>query len=327
MLFSYNRVRMNSSDIIYTIVILIMFSIIYSNIAVSNAIVNINKDWHKYRCNPVFMPFAAVFGHDTIKNFNYCIASKTNTDTPMLMESTNNDVSLLGRMGDDMNSDIVTEKKNTDVFKFNVVSSFGSVYDIMMNVVLEFYKISLSIKDMLGKTVGVAGTLVYTLEGSILTMKSANNTVFMKALQKISKMKVGKKGCFSGDTMIQLENGDYKRIDTIEINDVLKYETRVLATMKITNVNPANGNMISSVYMIPRGDKEDDILVTGSHLIYDKSLKRFVYVRDYSKSIKTKRRLEVVYCLITDNHTIPISDYIFHDWEDTPNKSKDILCI
>ena len=100
-----------------------------------------------------------------------------------------------------------------------------------------------------------------------------------------------------------------------------------ITTMKITNVNPVNGKMISSVYMIPRRDNEDDILVTGSHLIYDKSLKRFVYVRDYSKSIKTKRRLEVVYCLITDNHTIPISDYIFHDWEDTPNKSKDILCI
>ena len=318
---------MNSSDITYTIVMLIMFSIIYSNVAVSNAIVTVKNDWHKYRCNPAFIPFAALFGEDTIANFNYCVSTRTTSDMPILMEPTRAEVSSLGDDGNNMNSEIITEKKNTDIFKFDVASTFGSVYDTMVNVILEFYKITLSIKDILGKTVGVAGTLVYTLEGSILTMESANNTIFMKALRKISKMKKKKKGCFSGDTIIQLKNGDYKRIDEIEINDVLKYDTRVLATMKITNIQPETGDMISSVYMIPRGDKEDDILVTGSHLVYDKSLRRFVYVRDYSKSIKTKRRLEVVYCLITDNHTIPISEYIFHDWEDTPNKSKDILCI
>jgi len=318
---------MNSSDITYTIVILILFFIVYSNIAISNVMVNINNDWHKYRCNPVFMPFAAMFGHNTMKNFEYCISSRTTSDMPRLMEPTKNEISSLGETGNELDSNIESDRKSTDVFRFNVASSFGYVYDMMMNIILEFYKITLSIKDMLGKTVGVSRTLVYTLEGSILTMESANNTIFMKALRKISKMKKKKKGCFSGDTMIELKTGEYKRIDDIEINDVLKYDTRVLATMKITNVHPDTGNMISTVYMLPRGDKEEDILVTGSHLVYDKEIEGFIYVRDYPKSIKTKRRVEVVYCLITDNHTIPISDYIFHDWEDTPNKSKDILCI
>uniref|UniRef100_A0A6C0BT03 Hedgehog/Intein (Hint) domain-containing protein n=1 Tax=viral metagenome TaxID=1070528 RepID=A0A6C0BT03_9ZZZZ len=315
---------MRSSDIIRSIIILLLFSIIYSSIIVSDTILDMNKEWAKYRCNPLFMPFASAFGHSNIDNFKYCVSKISNNNMPDLMGPTKLNIDLLGKMGGNLNTNITSSNGFVSMFRDNIMNSFGSIYGILMGVIAEFYKLSVSMKDVLGKTIGVTRTLVYTLEGSITTMESANDTAFMRSLRKISKLKGKSKGCFSGDTKIKLNTGDYKRIDEIEINDTLEYDTHVLATMKITNITPGTSDMISSVYMIPNGDN-DDILVTGSHLIYDNVLGKFVCVRDYRDSIKTKRCLDVVYCLITDNHTIPIGEYIFHDWEDTPNKSKDIV--
>jgi hypothetical protein len=317
---------MRSSDVIRSIVIIICFLIIYSFIVVSDTVVDMSSEWSKYRCNPMFMPFASLFGYSSMENFKYCNTTNTNKDMPDLLAPSDNNINLLGNIGGGLTTDIQSSRKFLGNFRTNITSTFGSIYGLIMGVVFEFYRMTLAIKDMLGKTAGVTRTLVYTLEGSITTMESANNTTFMKALRKISKMKIPKmKGCFSGDTLIKLKSGEYKRIDEIEVNDTLTYDTRVLATMKITNVMKETDELVSTVYMIPGGCKSQDILVTGSHLIYDNITKEFMLVRRYRNSIKTNRRIETVYCLITDNHTIPIGKYIFHDWEDTPNKSKDII--
>ena len=60
---------MRSSDVIRSIVIIICFFIIYSVVRVSDTIVDMSSDWSKYRCNPMFMPFASVFGHSAKENF------------------------------------------------------------------------------------------------------------------------------------------------------------------------------------------------------------------------------------------------------------------
>ena len=62
--------------------------------------------------------------------------------------------------------------------------------------------------------------------------------------------------------------------------------------------------------------KNKPILVTGSHLVFDKSTKNFIYVKDYPGAIKATEQTTNLACLITSDHTIPLGDYIFHDWED-----------
>ena len=33
------------------------------------------KNWPRYRCNPIYMPFAASFGSDPVENFQFCLDS------------------------------------------------------------------------------------------------------------------------------------------------------------------------------------------------------------------------------------------------------------
>ena len=64
-----------------------------------------------------------------------------------------------------------------------------------------------------------------------------------------------------------------------------------------------------------KSDK-NDIFVSGSHLIFNTNLDAFEYVKDYKDAILCDKPEEFVYCLITDNHLIPIDNFLFHDWED-----------
>ena len=82
--------------------------------------------------------------------------------------------------------------------------------------------------------------------------------------------------------------------------------------MKINNqTEPENYYVIKGA-----GIDNDDIYVTGSHLIYDKSKKMFICVADYEKAEKTSITSEWFSCLITSNHKISIGTELFWDWED-----------
>ena len=66
---------MKFSDIVLAIVIIIIFSFLYSSSAFTMKLEEIKKDWPIYRCNPAAMPFASYFGSDPIENFTYCVGN------------------------------------------------------------------------------------------------------------------------------------------------------------------------------------------------------------------------------------------------------------
>ena len=51
----------------------------------------------------------------------------------------------------------------------------------------------------------------------------------------------------------------------------------------------------------------------------------YIHVKDHPKSVKSSTNSQMFICLITSDHTIPLGNYIFHDWEDnngSPSKDK-----
>ena len=87
----------------------------------------------------------------------------------------------------------------------------------------------------------------------------------------------------------------------IKPGDMLENNNKVIAVMKIDNVEPLM--------------KIDDIYVTGSHLVYH--LSKFIKVKDHPNAFKQHKIKSNYYsCLITSNHNIKIGNYLFFDWED-----------
>ena len=66
---------MKTSDLTLSIIIVFIFIFLYIFNLVVVGMQRIKDNWPVYRCQPLVMPFASFFGHDTGKNFAYCIQS------------------------------------------------------------------------------------------------------------------------------------------------------------------------------------------------------------------------------------------------------------
>jgi hypothetical protein len=189
-----------------------------------------------------------------------------------------------------------------------------SIFGVFLNILIEFQRLTIAIKDMFAKFIGVLATLMYTLSGSVMTMNS---------MWAGPPGQLVKELCFHPDTKIQLKDGRILPMKDVPLNSILKNGTQVCAVMSISN-RDEEGEYVERIFKMNDGEEGETILVSGSHLVLDPKTKTFVKVEnlegDDSPTL-TDIECDTLSCLITSNHTIPIGEWIFHDWEDDNGKS------
>lgn len=311
---------MKTSDITLTVIIFIIFILLYVFNILSVGIKQISKDWPKYRCNPTIMPFASVFGHDPVSNFTYCIQNMQTNYMGYLMQPLQYNFSVLGGIGGTMTKSINDIRAFINNIRNYITNIVQSIFGVFLNILIEFQRLTINIKDLFGKLIGIMATLMYTLSGSVMTMKSAWDGPPGQLTRAL---------CFHPETKIELNDGTFVNMKDLPLNSTLRNNVRVRAVMNISNLDE-NGKHIEKLYSIKynkstKTDTADDtILVSGSHLVYCPESKRFIHVEELRDAVVTDIKCDNFTCLITSDHTIPIGDWVFHDWEDnngSPAKS------
>jgi len=261
-------------------------------------VAEIKANWPLYRCNPIYMPLA----DNMEENFVYCIQSmQTNFMGYLLQPLTFITGSLGGMLGNFMD-EINNIRAKFDKIRTFFSSIIESIFGVFLNLVIEFQKITIGIKDLIGKTIGIMVSLMYVIDGSIKTMNSTWNGPPGQMVRALGK-------CFLPETQLKLKDGSSKAMKDIDLGDVLEDGSIVESILKIDNkIEPV------PLYIIK--DKKQNIYVTGSHLVYDKDTNKFIKVENYKKAILTNVKTEWFSCLITDTHKIKIGSEIFWDWED-----------
>jgi hypothetical protein len=281
------------------------FNFIYINIAFAiyiaavlyySQVSEIKANWPLYRCNPMYMFLA----DDIEENLNYCVKSTDSNFIRHLLQPltfiTGSLITIIGSLvGDTENVRAIFNKMSRFLY-----SSVKSFFDMFFNLVSEFKQINLGIKDLAVKTTGIIVPIMHSIK------KNMNSTGDGQMITSLGK-------CFHPDTKIKLANGVIKCIKDIELGDVLEDGSVVESTMKINNKKEE-----IPLYKIKEsGINNDDIYVTGSHMVYDSCSKLFIPVQNYSKAeISSDMHSDWFSCLITDSHNIKIGDEIFWDWED-----------
>jgi len=308
---------MKTSDLTLSIIIVFIFIFLYIFNLVVVGMQRIKDNWPVYRCQPLVMPFASFFGHDTGKNYAYCIQSMQKGFMDDLLKPLNFNVNILGDITSELTGTFNNFREFTKYFRFSMMDAFSNIFATLFNLMIEVQRTVINIKDMVGKVIGIMTTTLYVLDGSVMTMSSAWSGPPGQLVRAL---------CFHPETKLDLKNGNKVSMKDVELNSILKNGTRVLSVMKISNLDE-NGTIIEKMYRVKRyiknnndndnDDNDDDyILVSGSHLIYNPDSKKFVQVKDLPNSEISQVDCDVLSCLITSNHTIPIGDWIFHDWED-----------
>jgi hypothetical protein len=144
------------------------------------------------------------------------------------------------------------------------------------------------------------------MDGSLKTINSSWNGPPGQMVRALGK-------CFHPDTKIKLNDGTVKMMKDLNLGDVLENGVKIMATMQLEN---ASGE--EKLYKLENmGVNGEDIYVTGKHMVYSEKERRYIYVKDLEGAVEQDEvKSEWFSCLITYNHTIPIGQLIFWDWED-----------
>ena len=264
------------------------------------SIQEIKDNWVKYRCNPMYMPLSDNIEQD----FNYCIQTTQTNYMGFLLQPLTFITSSLTEMAGSFTDQINDVRNMFNQTRNFITDIVVSIYGIFLNIIIEFQKIIIGIKDLVSKIIGILVTLLYILDGSTKTMQSMWNGKSGQMVRSLGN-------CFHPNTKLKLENGKIVKMKNIHLGDILENGNKVIAVMKISNSEN------EFLYKLPnRGINCEDILVSASHLIFDKNSNKYIEVKNHELSRKTDIKLESFSCLITDTHKIKIGLEDFWDWED-----------
>lgn len=265
------------------------------------SIANIKANWPQYRCNPLYMPLS-----DNIeKDFTYCVQNMQVNFMGYLLQPLTFIITSLTSLGGSFVTEINYVREMFNKVRNLFSSIIRSVFGVFLNLIIEFQKVIIGIKDMIGKTIGILVTTLYMMDGSIKTMKSAWNGPPGQMVKALGK-------CFHPNTLIKLQNQQVVKMCDLNLGDVLEDGSIVDAVMKIDNKREPH-----KLYKLEKqGVNGSDIYVTGTHLLHNDKMNKFILVKDYIDASITDVETDYFSCLITNTHRIKIGNKVFWDWED-----------
>jgi hypothetical protein len=262
----------------------------------------IKEHWNEYKCIPPYNLLADDIG----KNFAECIQGIQLNYMGYLLQPLEHIMDGLGEMSFGMLGDIGNVRGMISYIRTEIGSTIGNVFGVFMNIVIEFQKIMLGVKDIIGKLVGIIVTIMYIMDGGLKTMNSSWNGPPGQMVRAMGAAGA----CFHPETKIRLKNGNVVQMQNLNLGDILENGSVIRVTMQLDNYKDEPYYKLEKM-----GVNEEDIYVTGSHFL--ESGGKFIQVKDYSEAkVSPFLKTKWFSCLITDNHLIQIGKKTFWDWED-----------
>ena len=318
---------------------LLIVGIILYNYANAN-LEDIKNDWVKYRCNPLYMPFAGTIRPDettTYENFQFC----TNAMAEEIMGRALDPVNTMFSLFSDALKPILAQLQSfrsmiTGLQKF-VMSFTSEMFGKIANIFGTFLSLMARVRDLTGRIIGsatygvvIASTAINLIESlfsmiramlsSIITIIFALAIVILFVFPPLLFIMIPigislgiSYECFDPQTPIDLADGRTVPLHRIRVGDVLANNARVTAVMRFA-VQPT-----TELYLYK------NILVTGKHLVRES---RWVYVRDSTQATLYEgvRPSEVI-CLNTSNHEICVDGTTFADYEEVDTEAPDYVAL
>jgi len=264
-----------------------------------SSVADIKENWPLYRCNPPYW----VFSDNITEDFTYCVQNTQINMMGMLLQPVNYLISGLTSMGGEFSESINGIRTMFSFIRNYVSSIVENVFGVFINLVIELQKMVISIKDMVGKLIGIVVTIMYVLDGSIKTMNSAWSGPPGQLVKAIGS-------CFHPDTLIKLKNGEVYKMKDLPLGQEMEDGGIIQSVMKLANLDSL------PFYEIAGGIDGKNIYVTGDHFIHDNHSETWIQVKNSKIAFKTNHNTKDLACLITTSRRIQIGSHLFWDWED-----------
>jgi hypothetical protein len=168
---------MKTSDLLNAIFIIVVFIGLYIANILAIGKKNIEKNWPIYRCSPLVMPFANMFGHDVMKNFTYCIQTmQTDFMGPLLAPSNYSNLVV----SKSIEQTTKTNENTMGMFSFmrdTVLNNLITLYNVLGNMGITLQYMVQKLKSMMHKMSGVYKATYSTMQTSAIAAESTWNAL------------------------------------------------------------------------------------------------------------------------------------------------------
>ena len=290
----------------------------------------IKANWVQYRCNPLYMPVAGMFGADVFKNFQFCIGSIASSlfgyalgpiytmfglftkmikgilgqlnkfrafVLGMMAFITSYFAETIGRLSNTFGTLIHLLSIVRDLSK-RILASAAYTVNIMttgINLILATFDFTWILLKTLTILVIALAIILFLVFPPLL--------IFFIVVAIMIDVGSGDKSCFHPDTPVQMASGQIVPISTIKVGEVLANNAKVTGTMRFTPTDP--------MYIY-----RSVACVSGSHIVRD-SDGVWRKVEDSMNSVPyTGPPLDEIICLRTSHQKIYIYGCTFADYDE-----------
>jgi hypothetical protein len=158
-----------------SMVIILVFVILVSNITASIGIATVQENWPLYRCNPLVMPFASTFSPTPTtagENFSYCVQDMMMSFGPALTQPLSYVQTMTLELLGSLTTSTEKSTAQTSKFSFSVSNMFSSIFDVVIGIMAEFNIITVKMMDAQGKIMGSMVAVMHILTSVQYTFES-----------------------------------------------------------------------------------------------------------------------------------------------------------
>jgi hypothetical protein len=266
--------------------------------------INIKKNWAEERCNPMIMPFAGLFGFNTVDNFEYCMGKIFNNQSMPFMGSTGNMFGKFTVLLTSIFDSIGSLRSTVATLGGGINIVFQDFTDRISNFFFRLRISAIQIKSLISRMYAIMFSVMYMGLSGITGLSSFTNTFLFSFLNVF---------CFPKNTKINVKGKGLTSIKDIKIGDVLlQTNSIVTATFCLYSKGQAMVRL-------------NQVTVSTNH--YVMYLGKPIMAGDHPDAVKLGPWTsdEPLYCLNTSNNKIPVYDLIFLDYDETTDGDKDTM--
>tara|TARA_X000000368_G_scaffold25357_1_gene19191 strand:+ start:3700 stop:4287 length:588 start_codon:yes stop_codon:yes gene_type:complete len=161
-------------DVMASFLIFVVFGIIFLGLVLAAMAKNIEKNWPKYKCNPIVIPMAGFLGKDSVQNFTECVGEIQGGFMDLFLAPLKYSMSMMVNMGS-----IITEATNSLRNMFSslvdgILGMFGAIIGLFLNVSIQFQQILINLRDLIMKLLGTIYSIGMMVDGFGKTAENIN---------------------------------------------------------------------------------------------------------------------------------------------------------
>jgi len=298
-----------SSGLLFIIILILIIYIVLTGLGSIIDLKNIKENWAEYRCNPMIMPFASFFDQDAKQNFEFCMGKIFDVHSQSSISSITSIFSTFTNLLQSIFSSISSIR--------NIIASLGGGINVVFQEFTDritsfFFRLRVSairIKSLFMKMYAVLFSVMYMGMTGISGMSSFTNTFLFSFLDTF---------CFPGDTEILVTNKETRQVNSVPIKDIkigdilVPGSTRVTATFRFYSKGQP---------MVRLGTT---VVSTNHYVIFQgKAIKAGAH--PYAVKLGPWDSDEVLYCLNTTTHKIPVKNMTFLDYDETSKGDQETM--